>query len=377
MTPAAPVTPEPEYPALRWRIPNELLLIAAGGLFFFYLAAALIQNQQPFDYVQLIRGVRIYCNDPTHFVYGVSTYTDGLIQRNFYPAPFYSAFCVPDAVSPNALFLIWMLFPFVWAVILSKQRAAIFAYAPLFLHILLGQSTAFLIPLYYLAANPRPPRWWYGIIIATALFKPHVAAPAVLILLWRWRHHWGAWITAAVSSIAFLIPTFLHTPDWIQQWLGSARGFEIISLATVARVPIRALNMPYVPAPDQQRLIWGFAVVVAIVVLGALWYRRKRLTFYDIFLVFCFTAPLVHDYDLVILIPFLVQRPKRLLLAVTAGLPAWIYAMMSGTPDRPLGFYNLSLLITLALIAERLLDLKEGPFESDVRKSNQYPPQQP
>lgn len=79
MTPAAPVTPEPEYPALRWRIPNELLLIAAGGLFFFYLAAALIQNQQPFDYVQLIRGVRIYCNDPTHFVYGVSTYTDGLI----------------------------------------------------------------------------------------------------------------------------------------------------------------------------------------------------------------------------------------------------------------------------------------------------------
>jgi hypothetical protein len=368
MTPAPSAPPEPDYPSLRWRIPNELLLIAGAALFCAYLAAAFLQNQQPFDYVQLIRGVRIYCTDPSHFVYGNSIYSDGFIQRNFYPAPFYSAFCVPDQAAPNVLFLIWMLFPFVWAVILAKQRAAIFAYAPLFLHILLGQSTAFLIPLYYLAANPRPPRWWYGIIIATALFKPHVAAPAVLILLWRWRYHWGAWITAAVTSIAFLIPTFLHTPDWIQQWLGGARGYEIVSLATVARMPIRALNMPYVPSSDQQVLIWGLAIGVAILTLSLLWYRRKHLTFYDVFLVFCFTAPLIHDYDLVILIPFLVQRPKRLLLALMAGLPAWIYAMMSGTPERPLGFYNLSILITLALIAERLLDLKEGPFVEAVRK---------
>jgi hypothetical protein len=368
MPPASTISPEKEHPALRWRIPNELFLILGAALFCAYLAAAFLQNEKPFDYVQLIRGVRTYCADPAHFEYGVSVYTDGLIQRNFYPAPFYSLFCVPDQLAPDALFLIWMLFPLIWALLLARMRASIFAFTPLFLHILLGQSTAFLIPLFYLASTPRPPRWWYGVILATALLKPHIAAPAVLILLWRWRHHWRALLVGAITSIAILIPTFLHTPNWIQQWLGSARGYEIVSLVTVPRIVIRAFDMPYVPAPDQQRLIWGLAIAAAAILLGLLWARRKKLAFYDVFLVFCFTAPLVHDYDLVILIPFLVQRPRRLLLALVAGLPAWVYAMMSGTPERPLGMYNLSILITLALIAERLLDLREGPFMAEVRK---------
>ena len=360
-------SPDVEEAALPWRMLNGVLLAAGLALVAAYLFIAVVTEREPYDYALLMRSAIIFCEDQAHFAYGVTQYSDGQPQRSFYPAPFYSAFCVPYRHAHDGLLMVWLLIPVIWVLALGQRRAALLAYPPLFV-LLLGQSTGWLIPLYFLAASKRAPRWWHGVFLGAALFKPHIAILAVVILLWRWRKTPSALFVGAVTCLGLLIPAFLQFPGWLGVWLKNGRGFEPVNLASVARIPVRGLNLQFVTTPGMLVLVWGFAIGVALFVAWLLWQRRGRLTVYDLVLIFCFTLPLINDYDLVILLPFLVQRPKRMLIALAAGLPAWLYAMMTTQPTMPLGFYNLSVLITLALIAERVLDLRKGPFVETVRK---------
>jgi len=325
------------------------LMIGLGFLIAFGISALYIQRDLPYDYAQLMIGAERFCYDTT-FSYD---------QRWLYPAPFYTTFCLPQHVAPQILFWFWMVAPILAAIFLGGQRSAVLAFPPLLVHLVLGQSTWVVLPLYILASVYHDKRipWWYGILLGLAVLKPHIALIVWLWLVWHWRKSWGALLIGAISSLVILMPAFFIQPYWVTQWLENGRGFKTISLANIALLPVQLLQLgegqtPSVSPIIGRVIVLGFCAVVAICLYYLISKRRGKLELYDWVLIFCFANPLMHDYDLIILLPFLGNRPQRLLLAVTSSVIVWIYAGMTGN-------YNMSLLITGILLLARFMRLDE------------------
>lgn len=346
--------------APRWLVMLNLIGVGLGAavLIASLLIGEIIAKEPPFDYAILMRSADIFCFDQPNFQYGISTYTDGGQQRSFYPAPFYTTFCVLHRYMPTALLIVWQFLPFLLAVWLAGRRAAVLVYPPLFILLLLGQSSGLLLPLYIVAAwtmRGYKPRWWHGLTFIAAVFKPHIAFPAVVYLLYRWRRQPAIFFTGCAALASITIPAFIIMPDWVLAWLPNGRGFEPVNLAAIARIPVRMFDIGFAPTAWAQMAVWAFCGIIAVILLMLLRWRHKNMTFYDMLLVFCFCIPLLNDYDLIIILPFIAPNRRRLLLALTAGIIAWMYAVMSGAVLGNLGYYNMSVLITLVLLVDRML----------------------
>lgn len=328
-----------------------MLVLAATVLLAYTITPRFFRDDYPYDYGILMFGGELFCYQPEQFSYG---------GEYLYPAPFYTTFCGLFHHLPEPLYFVWMLAPFVLVVILAGQRAAAMVYPPLFIHMQLGQSTSLLLPLYWLAdiASRHGVRWWYGLFVPLAIFKPHIAILPVVFLFWFGRKQVLFWLSAIVSSIIVMLPAFILQPSWVVDWLSAGRGFKLPSIANVGIIPIQILQLgeeqtPLINATVGQLIVlaWG-----GLIALGLLWWihhRRGELTFYDWVLVFAFTNPFMHDYDLIILLPLIANRPRRLLLAITAGALVWVYAFTFTS------YFNASVVIPLVLIAARLLRLDD------------------
>lgn len=308
-------------------------LLAAYGAF---LLISLMVQAPPYDYFLLMRGAVRFCYQPEAFAYG-------LAQNNYYPAPFYTAFCWPAANIEPILRTVFVMLPPLLALILARGRAAILSWPPLVSLVHIGQSSWLLLPMYMAARRsedqrPLHPAWGVGLV--TALFKPHIAVPAGLWLLWREWRNLRFWLVAILSGGVLLLISFMLRPDWPSAWLANVRELEP-TVVSLALIPIRL----------------GFSNgVVLLICLGlgllllALIHRiRGSLRLYDWVLIYFAVSPFIIYYDLVLLLPFIGPKPRRLLLALCAGLPAWVYATMTGLR------WDLSSLILVGLLAERLL----------------------
>ncbi len=345
----------------RWsgvcRLINRAGLVLGLALVMVYVLVAWSRGAEPYDYAYLMAGAERFCFDNANFVYGWPW---------LYPAPFYTTFCVMHQLVPGLLLAVWLLMPLLLALWLAEWRAAVLLYPPLFLLILLGQSTWLVLPVYMLAAHYAdhddvPVRWWHGLIIALSIFKPHIALLAGLYLLWRWRHSPRPLITGALASSMLMLPAFLMRPGWLLEWLPNSRGYEPHSLASLAILPVRWLGLgvdraqALAPGPAAHLLVWGFCLLVGALLAYGLWRRRGGLELYDWVLIFALINPTLNDYDLVILLPFITSRPRRLLLGLTAGVLVWLYALVTASIDGSYGLYHASLLITLSLLGSRLM----------------------
>lgn len=308
-------------------------------------------DDYPYDYGILMFGGELFCYQPDSFAYG---------GEYLYPAPFYTAFCTLFRFIPEPLFWVWMLAPFVVLVILAGQRAAVMTYPPFYIHMRLGQSTWLMIPLYWLAdiASKNGVRWWYGLFMPLAILKPHIAILPFVFLLWYGRKKIIFLATSTIASIGFLAPAFVIQPTWLIDWLTAGRGYKIPSIANVGIIPIHLLQLgetqnALVSDAVGQMIVLVFCGLIAVMLLWGIYQRRGVLTFYDWALIFAFTNPYMHDYDLIILLPMLANRPKRLLIALTAGLAVWVYGMHYTT------YWNASVIIPLALIVARFMRLDD------------------
>lgn len=322
------------------------VVFAFGLLLAFLIVSQYIRRDLPYDYAQLMVGSERFCYETDAFAY------DGFW---LYPAPFYATFCGLQQHLPQALFWGWMLAPFLLLIVFSGQRAAVFAYPPLYIHTLLGQSTWLLLPLYWLADRVPSVRWWHGLLLPVALFKPHIAVLPLVWLVWHQRRRWRFLATGLLSSMVVLVPAFALRPDWLVQWLAAGRGFKLVSVANVGIIPMQLLQLgetqqALVSSSVGLLLVLAFCGGIAALLVVALHRWRGTLDFYDWVLVFALTNPFIHDYDLVILLPLIANRPQRLLLALTAGLLAWLYAQMTAN-------YNASVVIPLALLTARFVRL--------------------
>ncbi len=325
---------------------NTLLLALAAALLIAYVIVS-FSTYPPYDYHLLMRGTESFCFDNANFSFGISVEH---VQRNFYPAPFYTTFCLPNHYTPQLLLAVWMLVPFGLAVWLADRRAAVLVYPPLFILLLLGQSSWLTMLLFIMAARhtkERPVRWWHGLIFGVSVFKPHIAFPAFVYLVYRWRNHRRTLVVGALTMLAVVLPSFVIRPGWISEWLPSGRGFEPVNLASIAYIPVRLGRIPFAPDSTVQALVWLFCLAVGIVVYILLKRQRSKLEIYDWMLLFFFVNPALNDYDLVVLLPFIANHPRRLLLAVTAGIVTWVYAMMTLQ-------WNMSFMVMLVLLFARV-----------------------
>lgn len=335
-------------------IANTLGLVLATALLIAFIIVS-FQTFPPYDYGLLMRGADSFCYTPSQFVYG-------RLYDNYYPAPFYTTFCVPLRLAPDLLRLLWIAVPFALVVVLSGWRAGVFASPALFILFLLGQSTWLLLPLYILGvrySEGARVRAWHGVLLGLAVLKPHIALPAALYLLWHWRRHRWALVWAVVSVLVITLPSFLIMPDWPIKWLSNTRGFEPINLASIAFLPRNGLDLPPIPSTGTQMLVWLFCGAIAYALYRLLLWRRGRVTWYDLVLIYFLTLPLTNDYDLVVLLPFIGDRPRRLLLSNTAGILAWIIVAFTFV-NLDKARWSMSFFITFILLVARFARLDEA-----------------
>lgn len=329
----------------RWlRTFNTAAVLIGVSLSMVYLIVSYAVNSKPYDYALLMRGADWYCFNNEAFVYGKDL-------RVYYPAPFYTTFCLPNRYAEPLLRALWLAVPIGLPLWLARGRAAVLAYPPLFILILLGQSSWLLLPAFMLAANDKDDKvspWWHGLLVAPCVFKPHIALPVVLYLLYRWwTRRSPAFYIALAAMIAICIPAFLVRPTWLMEWLPSGRGFEPINLASIAFVPVQLAGLGFAPGTGGQLLVYGFCALVGIGLYALLRRQRGRLALYDWVLLFFFVNPFLNDYDLIVLLPFITHNRSRLLVALLGGVVSWLFAMMTLR-------WSMSFMIMLPLLVMRL-----------------------
>jgi hypothetical protein len=322
---------------------NSAAILAGVSLSIVYLVVSYAVNSKPYDYALLMRGADWYCFDNDAFVYGKDL-------RVYYPAPFYTTFCLPNRYAEPLLRALWLGIPLGAALWLARGRAAVLAYPPLFILILLGQSSWLLLPAFMLAAGDKKRQsspWWHGLALALCVFKPHIALPVVVYLLYRWwKQHSPAFYVAIVGMIAVCIPAFLIRPTWLAEWLPSGRGFEPVNLASIAFVPVQLAGLGFAPGTGGQVIVYSFCALVGVG-LFVLLRRQGHLTLYDWVLLFFFVNPFLNDYDLIVLLPFITQNRRRLLVALVGGVVSWVFALMTLR-------WSMSFMVLLPLLVMRL-----------------------
>jgi hypothetical protein len=330
---------------------NLVLAALLVGLVLAYVVVSFAVDMPPYDYWLLMNSADYFCFQQEAFVFGTTL-------RAFYPAPFYTTFCVPYHFAEPILRIVWMIAPIGLALWLARGRAAVLVYPPLAVLTLLGQSSWLLLPAFMVAAQDRDDRsvpGWWGLLLVPGVFKPHVILPIWVWLGWRWlrRREWRALAFWGAGVALTVVPAFMIRPTWVIDWLPNGRGFEPVNLASLAMIPVQLFGMGFAPGAAAQLMVYGTALVLGGAIYGWLRWRRGQLALYDWVLVFFLVSPFLNDYDLVVLLPFIANHRRRLPLALAAGLIAWVFAMLSGAVS-PHYRFSMSLLITLALLVDRL-----------------------
>jgi len=327
----------------RARINRFLVAVLFAGYLSFLLISLLV-GRPPYDYFLTMQGTVDYCLHQNIFRYGLE-------QNNYYPAPFYVAFCLPMRYAEPLLRSIFVLLPPLLALWMARGRAWVLLYPPLLALIHIGQSSWLLLPMYLATAQVQsrreiPP--WLGLIFLPAMFKPHIAFPAALWLLFHWRGQARLWFVALVGALSLIMPAFLLRPTWVQEWLSNTRPLEQ-TVTSIAAIPIR---LGY---ENNLLFVLGFCAGVALLLYALLRQRRGKLAAYDWMLLYFFCSPFIIYYDLYLLLPFIAPYRRRLLLAMTAGSIALLFAFMSAFR------WEMCIAITMALLMERILRLKDDP----------------
>ncbi len=321
-----------------WWVNVVLIALLIGST----LALALISlevGRMPYDYGLLMSAAERFCFHPEHFQYGNS-------GRVYYPAPFYTTVCLPARYAESLLRLLWMVAPVAVGLWVVRGRAAALLIPPLGDHLLLGQSTWLLLPQYQLAERAnREERatFGHGLLVALGVLKPHVAVLAWTWLAIHWRGQWRAYAGWLAGVLLLSIPAFVLQPSWPLAWLTTIlRGRANDSAMGRASLYLVADRLGLPPL-----IGWLGCLLAAVLIFTALRSRRGRMAFDDWALLFALCNPLLNAYDLVFLLPCLVDNRRWIGVALAVGTIAWAFGFVGGR-------FSLSVFIPLALLVERL-----------------------
>jgi hypothetical protein len=208
-------------------------------------------------------------------------------------------------------------------------------FAPTFGHFVGGQTAVFgMLGLWGYRKYISTSSLTGGIFLGLALLKPQLGIIPLAFALTQWRRDFKAHKTIPRQVWAWLItlaciylPGFLFVPDWPVRWLSNPR--PLFERAMSGFAPRTLL---YFVSPSTL-VYWSILVIVGSLLLWNVWRLNHKSITLDAAVLWSFiVSPLVHDYDLIQLIPLL-EKPIITLAAVLCSLPGWLVILFAYSND--------------------------------------------
>lgn len=179
------------------------------------------------------------------------------------------------AYPPTALSWLWCFLPlggasfYVWTALqlggwwlLIRQhlrsQLVLLCWAPLIVHLVLGQSTLGVVLVLWAATIATRRGWWWGIALAWTLTKPQTALLPIVWILWHDRHapqRAQLWLGLVLGTLALALPPTILKPTIWLDWLHSLSAYRVNA---------------------EQAAPWqGLGWPILLVAFG-LWYRKFR-----------------------------------------------------------------------------------------------------
>lgn len=305
-------------------------IAATSFLLFVYLAFVVFAawdpgGWAPNDYAVFMRiGRALLAGEPVY------------TENSYYPLPYVAIFSI-FALLPRPLSVaFWLLAPVVLALVVTRYRPYALAFAPTIAHTFWGQSSGFgLLGLWGYRLNLDIQRASGGVFLALTCLKPQLALVPVGYALYTWIAHWRKTRRIPKQCLAFVaticlmyLPSLLLWPTWPIEWLRAPRPFVCpeprpgFSMALSGAVPRLLVSAGLTGAP-----FWLAWLVLSGLVAGVAWRAKGRAHPLDILVLVGFiVSPLVHDYDLIQVLP-VIWGPAMPVVAVLLSLPSlWLMA---------------------------------------------------
>ncbi|MCD4673692.1 MAG: hypothetical protein K8R77_13595, partial [Anaerolineaceae bacterium] len=219
--------------------------------------------------------------------------------------------------------------------LITKANPLVLLFAPVFGHFAGGQSSVFgMLGLWGYRKHLETDNPSGGIYLGLTMLKPQLGiVPLVFAVIQWWkafrtqkRIPRQAWAFAITTAIIYL-PGFLIMPDWPARWLSSPR--PLFERALSGFVPRTLLYF----FPNQTNGYWLILVALGLLLLLGIWHLYRKQITLDLAVLWSFIVnPLVHDYDLIQLVPLL-DTPKRMLTAVLLSIPGWLVILFAYTSN--------------------------------------------
>ena len=307
---------------------EKLLKLAAIILlmtpYLIYTGLAIYTDRGPVDY-------ETFMNIGGSLLAGSEVYG----ENSYYPMPYviiFAAFAwLPRAVS----LALWLLLPVLAALFISGGNPLVLLFAPVFGHFAGGQSAVFgMLGLWGYRKHTKCEDIAGGAWLGLTMLKPQLGfVPLAFAAMGWWkafrtekRIPRQAWAFALTTTLIYL-PGFIIMPNWPARWLNSPR--PLFERALSGLVPRTLLYL----FPGQTGAYWLVLSVIALLLFLALWFLARKKISLDLAVLWGFVVnPLVHDYDLIQLVPLL-DTPRRMLAAVLLSLPGWLVILFAYTND--------------------------------------------
>ena len=302
------------------RITAVILLLTP---FLIYTGLAVYTDRGPVDYETFMDiGGRLLAGGD---VYG---------ENSYYPMPYVMIFAAIAWLPRQLGIALWLLGPVLAALFISGGNPLVLLFAPVFGHFAGGQSSVFgMLGLWGYRKHTQSDHAAGGVWLGLTMLKPQLGIIPLAFAAVQWwkslrtekRIPRQAWAFALTAALIYL-PGFLILPDWPARWLNSPR--PLFERALSGFVPRTLL---YLFPGGQTGSYWLVWAGVALLLFLAVWFLARKQITLDLAVLWGFVVnPLVHDYDLIQLVPLL-DTPRRMLSAVLLSLPGWLVILFAYT----------------------------------------------
>jgi hypothetical protein len=298
-----------------------LLLLS---LYVFYIFFVISIDRGPVDY-------ETFMSIGQKFVGHEAIYT----TNSYYPLPYAAIFGVFSLLPrPISLFL-WLLLPVIAALFITKFSPFTLLFAPLFGHFVGGQSAIFgLIGFWGYREHADPENIAGGVWLSLTTLKPQLGIAPILWASVAWMKYIRATrripkqaISFVISVLAIYAPAFFFFPNWMGEWLQNPRPLFLRALSGI--VPRILVTL----APENSVFFWAVLCLSCGLLFFIIWKITRQQISLDVFTLFSFLiSPLMHDYDLIQLIP-MIKSTREKAAAVLLSLPGWVVIFTQYTND--------------------------------------------
>ena len=348
----------------RHPLPTKLIFLTLILVpYLAYIVFIIQADRGPIDYETFMGiGRRLLTAQP---VYG---------ENSYYPMPYVMIFAFFSWL-PRALSMaLWLVIPVIAALIISRWNPLVLLFAPLFGHFVGGQSAVFgMVGLWGYRKHIHPDDLIGGIFLGLTMIKPQLGILPLLYAFSVWikefrlskkvpRQTWSWLITTAI----IYVPGFLIQPDWLVQWLSAPR--PLFERALAGFLP---RTLQYI-IPSQSLWYWLTLILLAVILLIIVRRLNQGRISFDLLILWGFIVnPLVHDYDLIQLIP-LIQKKRTMILACLLSIPGWLVILFFYQVDHAWYVFTL---IAPGLMLWYLLRKRSGSPQMDTSENpvNEFP----